>query len=90
MLVEAGLLALLKFLFLILNQLTIFVVLRNLFQETVLCALVHPGVAVEDVTAVSTVILTELLLEYFPKKFVRDANIGVGNDDFGPTVLRFG
>ena len=88
MLVEAGLLALLKFLFFILDQLTIFIILRNLLEETVLCTLVLPGVAIEDVTAVSTVILTKLLLEYFPQKFVRDANIGVGNDNFGPTIFR--
>ena len=68
---------------------TIFIILRDLFEEDVLSALVSPREAIEDIATVTAVILSELLLEHLPQKFVRDANLGVFDDNIGPTPFRF-
>ena len=87
MLVEARLFAFRQLFFLVFNRLSIFVILNHLLEESVLCILVASREAVKDVTPVATVIFAELELKDLPKKFIRDTDLVISDDDLGPAVF---
>ena len=75
MLVEAWLLAFFQFFFFLLDELTIFIVLRHLLQEDILSTLVRFRESIKDIATVTAIILTELYLELLPKQRIRNTNI---------------
>lgn len=88
MLVETWLFSFFKFYFFVFNKLTFLVILGDLFKEAVLGILICPREAVQDTTTIAAVILCKLNFEDLPKKIVRDSDLLVVNDDFGPAFLR--